>query len=1542
MSMGILKAIACVSLFLLTAPLASAAKPEAMVRLPGHVLPALAKAKVVAAQSKATADEPLTLTLVLKRDDQAGFDKYLRDVYDPKSPSFQKFLTQSELSDRFGPSRKAYDAVLGYLQSHGFTLLEGSENRLTLTIASSRSNTEHAFRLKINTHTLGERQFFANDTDPQFPVGIGKRVQSVIGLTNLAQPRPKKKGIVKVFCGPIVGLTTASDLTGLCKQQLCKQEVDTCTANKGLEAADLTAVRNELKETVNGVKGKCQEFTDAENCIPPPPPPPPPLPSTAALLGGAAPAAQIQSTRRKVVDETGQSRTSSSLSAQEAATPWKDVDGTGQKIGITAFDTFEVSDVRDYLEYFGVPDVVLGNLSQVHVNGGATPGSNQAEVLLDIDAILATATGATVVVYDAPFTGQGSFQALFNRMLVDDVSIISNSWAYCEDQTTAADVQSIDTILATAAAAGVSVFNAAGDSGSTCLNGSTNVAAVPASSPNATAVGGTSLTTGPAATYGVETWWDGMSDTPPTGMGGFGVSQYFDRPAYQVGFNAWPKRSVPDIAFNSDPAQGVVICQASAGGCPSSSLWGGTSVAAPTVAAATALLNQALGYNLGNLNLVMYPLANSTTFHTAASMGSDFAHVGLGSPKFNALFQAISNTVSGPVDPQVSEVRLPQRFVPADGTSTAFAVVRLRDSLGNTVRGKAVTLTANAGSHAVITPSSGIADDHNGAVVFSITDLTPETIQLTVTDTTDGIVLQQTPTLAFRVPPAASANITASPTPVTANGTATTTITVTLRDALNRPTPGKEIRLSQGTGHSVITGPNPSVTDSNGEIRFTATNLFNETITYTAIDVTDGDLPVPGSAVVTFSNSTNLCPSPAPTPVGQNGYVVTSFATGFIARPLNFGGIAFGGCPGVSTPAFLDDNIFFTDWTGDVIKLDASGGAVTNANRLANVGQTLMWPVVSKAGKLYMARASTGFGISGVIVEINPATGAVVRTLASGLPCPFNLAIDPLSGDLFFDGGCSGSFTDPTIRRIRNPDSATPTLEVYATLPASPNGKISFAPDGTLFVVTGYFNPAPTISRVSGTDGPTTPTVTTVPGVNSFFWVNVAEADTNGVAQSLLTLSNQGLELVDITVNPPTKTLLASNLGGGEIGPDGCLYAPIETVIYRLTDSTGSCRFASTTPHPSITLTPTIVSPNPAQGTAQSFTATFRNIDVPENTPVFLTVTGANPQRKLVRTNANGEAPFTYTAISEGKDTILATATVDNTDLVSNKAEVTWATGKHITFLTLNSSPTGGTPGVPVNVIVSLTDSSVDPVAPIAGVTVNFTLGGAQCSGVTDADGIASCQLAPNAIGMWTLTATFAGSSQFVASTDSIGFNVLVEPSGGIEVCGNCVDEDEDNLPDILDPDCAPTTLTLTKGILGLDLDPSEDKLTLRGTLSATLGSVNPQTQGVTISLVDADGQIACLNIPPGDGWKTNKALTSWRFMDKRDDSLGDPTADERFNLRYDAKKGVFKAQANIKEAELTDAEAGEIFTGISIGERIFLNAQMWKVQAKGKKLVTP
>jgi hypothetical protein len=570
-------------------------------------------------------------------------------------------------------------------------------------------------------------------------------------------------------------------------------------------------------------------------------------------------------------------RTLAKSSTPLTSTPWLSVDGTGQKIGLVEFDTFQTSDVTNFLALVGLPASRISHLSQVPVNGGATPGPNQDEVLLDIDAALTVAPGASTVVYDAPFSAPGaSFQAVLNQMINDRVTIISNSWAYCEDQTNLSDVQSIDDILATAAASGISVFNGAGDTGSTCLDSSPNTAAVPADSPHATAVGGTSLTTDPSGTYKSETWWNGVAATPPTGQGGFGLSKFFSRPAYQDGLNLSLSRSVPDVVVNADPAKGVIICEANAGGCPTGFLYGGTSNAAPVWASFAALLNQAHGSNLGAFNPLLYPLAGTDAFHSSASIGSDFAHVGLGSPNIDNLHLLLNGEAAGPASAAQSQVAVFTQHVvpfpdgtpagvPADGKSTGSVVVRLWDANGNSLAGKTITLSATSGGHAKISPSSAISDTNGGVVTFAVSDLSVETVVFTATDTTDGVVLQQTATVPFVTPPAAAAGLVPFPTTVTADGKSVTSIILTLKDSLNRPTPGKLVALLQGNGQSVIKGPVPSMTDTNGRIQFTAVDQVPETVTYSAVDISDGNLPFPTTGTVVFTGGPgNKCGNAAP------------------------------------------------------------------------------------------------------------------------------------------------------------------------------------------------------------------------------------------------------------------------------------------------------------------------------------------------------------------------------------------------------------------------------------------------------------------------------------------------------------------------------------------------------------------------------------------------------------------------------------------------------------------------------------------------------
>jgi hypothetical protein len=1326
------------------------------------VLPTLSKATqlpTTSAKLLKRGEEPLTLTVVLRRSDPYGFERYLTDVYDPQSDQYRKFLTPQEIADRFGPTKQDYDAVLAYFAQQGFTLAEASANRMTLTLNGTSAQAESALEVRINNYKIGKKVFYANDRDPSLPVELALRIEAVAGLSDFGAPQPNHE-VLKNVCEQLkdevnnvfpvnVAFATTTSLFNI-------------AGGFALVLDDLLFIDALALVCFPGMVGEYAGtmYTNGN-------------PKSTVLISGGILVKQLEASR--------QLTPKSSLLGYAT--------GAGQRIGLVEFDSFQPSDVSNFLALTSritSHPPSIANLSSVHVNGGATLGSGESEVLVDIDTVMAIAPHAQVVVYDAP--ASTSYQAVFNAMINGGVTIISNSWASCEDQMSQAEVQSIDTILATASASGISVFNGTGDTGSTCLDGSPNTVAVPADSPHATAVGGSSRVWKSGFVYGSETWWDGSSVSPPSGQGGFGVSRYFSRPAYQDAFNLAAMRSVPDVVDNADPRTGMSICQADNGGCPTGALIGGTSVSAPAWAGYAALLNQAVGSNLGALNLTLYPFANTKAFNNAASMGSDFAHVGLGSPNPSFLKQELLQQVTGqasmsgswvmPLFP-IGLLRSGKFTVPADGATPGGVRVTLWDASGNLVPGKTISLAASPGSHAIVTPVSAVTSAAEGSAIFTITDLTAETVTFTATDTTDNLVLQQTASITFSVPPATSAGITASPTTVASDGTSTTTITITLKDALNRPTPGKAITISQAAGHSLITGPSPAVTDANGQIQFTATDNVSETVTYTAVDVTDGDLPVPGSAIVNFTGGGTSCiPSP---PTAANGFTLTPFANGFVARNFFFGNINFVGCPGAANPAFsASGDVFVADFpTGDLYKFGANGGAVSNANKLANLGPTFGNLVYGLDGSLY----ATQFSPSN-IEQIDPATGAVLRTVASGFTCPGGLAVDPLSGDLFFDDACTGGGADnPSVWRIHNPSSPSSTVTVYATLPATPGGAIAFAPNGTLYVVAAALNNSNMpIVKIAGTNTPSPPATTTLSGITSDEGsLTIGAVQPSGEAKSLLVHTAGSLELVDITTNPFTTTTLASGtINAGVIGPDGCLYTNAHDTILKLTPNSGGCGFNPTNPSPTLVLTPSTVSPNPAQGTSQTFTATFKNVTAPTGTPVYFQVSGANLQAKLGTTDVNGIATISYTGVFAGSDTVVASATVGNSTFTSNAAHLTWAIGKHVTFLTLNLSPSDGAAGHPVTVVASLADVSVNPNAPISGATVVFTLGNQSCNGVTNAQGTATCTLTvPSAAGL-TLAASFAGNAQDVPAADSERFFVVAAaptppgaPTIGTATAGN-------------------------------------------------------------------------------------------------------------------------------------------------------------------------
>lgn len=135
-------------------------------------------------------DKVMRLVLVLPLRNQSELDSLLHDLYDPSSPSYHRFLTVEEFTQRFGPTQKDYDAVIRFAQVSGFTLLATSRNRVNLQVRAPVLSIEQAFHISLGLyqHPTENRAFYAPDREPTPDLNV--QLWHISGLDNYSIPRP--------------------------------------------------------------------------------------------------------------------------------------------------------------------------------------------------------------------------------------------------------------------------------------------------------------------------------------------------------------------------------------------------------------------------------------------------------------------------------------------------------------------------------------------------------------------------------------------------------------------------------------------------------------------------------------------------------------------------------------------------------------------------------------------------------------------------------------------------------------------------------------------------------------------------------------------------------------------------------------------------------------------------------------------------------------------------------------------------------------------------------------------------------------------------------------------------------------------------------------------------------------------------------------------------------------------------------------------------------------------------------------------------------
>jgi hypothetical protein len=129
----------------------------------------------------AAATRPLTLHISFRLRNRDALSKLLKDLQDPASPDYHRWLTPAQFNARFGRTPAEVKAVSQWLSKHGLRVVESSNGGITS--AATVAQAEETFATSLAASADGAR--YSTTVAPQIPARFADVIGSIDGLDNL-------------------------------------------------------------------------------------------------------------------------------------------------------------------------------------------------------------------------------------------------------------------------------------------------------------------------------------------------------------------------------------------------------------------------------------------------------------------------------------------------------------------------------------------------------------------------------------------------------------------------------------------------------------------------------------------------------------------------------------------------------------------------------------------------------------------------------------------------------------------------------------------------------------------------------------------------------------------------------------------------------------------------------------------------------------------------------------------------------------------------------------------------------------------------------------------------------------------------------------------------------------------------------------------------------------------------------------------------------------------------------------------------------------
>jgi hypothetical protein len=1076
------------------------------------------------------------------------------------------------------------------------------------------------------------------------------------------------------------------------------------------------------------------------------------------------------------------------------------ITGAGQTIAIAARSNIDVADVAAFRSTFGLPSSAV-----VVQPSGSDPGltAGQAEATFAASWAGAAAPGASILLVPAGTTGATdgvdlSLAAIIDRDLASTAVV---DYSACEAGMSAAHQAYYAALYQQAAAEGIAVIAAAGDSGAAAcsLPGS----AVPvtsgygvnalASTPWNTAVGVAAFgDAGPATGASALAAWSPRSAADPAYAGGGGSSRLYQDPSWQpmpaqLAAHASPARLLPDLsmpaAIDTNANPGLAFCFSGSGAASGCTLMrsGGSGAAASLFAGIAARRAQQHGAE-GNLAPSLYKLSAQPGIFSDVAQGAAQLQCAAGSPgcdangKIGFAAGAGYDLATGLGVPDAKTLVLAQ----PQGTGTS-----------------PVTVDNTIAAGQVINPSGSVV---LSAAVTSGTGGAPPT----------GTVTFYDQTLSGNI-------VTVSLTPGAASSTASQTVTGVLAQ-------GNHQIVAEYSGDSTYEAADSAAVLVDAEPSATTTSVTPATGTPSAGD----------ALVVTAVVSSANAGTGALAPSGMVAFNVDGVAQGsarLVAGQASGAETNSSASISITTPYSTGAHKIAGVYSGDAnyvgstspaasINVGASTPAVVLTYTPANPGvggNLTLSATITPPGSGAGAAAPTGtvtFTLNGASVGAATVAAGTASLILATPAIGAYTAVANYSGDSNYNPASSSLVTinvgktgttlsvapATTTPQANAPLKVTATLTELTSSVNAPTGTVTFTLDGANVGTVGIAgDPVATASLTitapaTGThtlaatySGDNTFAASTAPGVA----ITIAKTTTTIVATPATTSPALGSSLtVNSTITPasygstdPTGNVTFM-LDGNSLGVENVTPGAPSTSSITFTVNTagthtlgalysGDGVYASSTAAPvtltiaklptSLTMTPATTTPS--AGSSLLVTATINtngSSSIAPSGSVTFTLDGAYAATAGVVATSPATASATFTVPSAGSHTLQATYNGDTNYSSSTATPVTLNVSKSTPTMVLMPATTAPPAGSNLQLTAQISPPASGATAPTG--TVNFTVDGQPVGTALVVAGFpatATLSVTAPGIGPHSLTAVYSGDSNYnTVTSPAVTINV--------------------------------------------------------------------------------------------------------------------------------------------------------------------------------------